>query len=344
MITVTAKSHSTLSDSTNDPLVTIAIPTFNRASLLKGCVASALLQTYQRFEVIVSDNASTDQTPDVLREFIDPKLRVVRQATNIGLIPNWNACLAEATGDYVVFVSDDDRIAPWMLERCIALVKSQPQLPIVIALSDVQSDAEGRVLAASASRKLRTGIWDGADILEEVLEGHIVTPMCTIMIRTGALRARGGFPIDWPHLADKASWVPLLLTGKAGLVNECCGIFCANDDTQTTKFGIDIILRDVSKLVDLITNIADHSIEDLEKSRKVKFQARRHFAHCAIYLVASRRRRGARFAEMLPVLWQYRRDLGRIGIRNVFKFARELTIVFLPRTITRWLRYMVIVR
>ena len=98
------------------PLVTIAIPTFNRARLLKDCILSALSQTYQHFEIVVSDNASTDETVEVLRQFRDRRLRVIRQRSNIGMLPNWNACLAEAKGDYILFVSDDDRIAPWMLK------------------------------------------------------------------------------------------------------------------------------------------------------------------------------------------------------------------------------------
>src|SRR5437762_14022733 len=111
-----------------DPLVTIAIPTFNRCAWLKDCVLSALAQTYRNFEIVVSDNASTDATQDVLREFQDPRLRVVKQPTNIGLIPNWNACLAAASGDFILFVADDDRISPRMLERCVGLVRSEPAI------------------------------------------------------------------------------------------------------------------------------------------------------------------------------------------------------------------------
>src|SRR4051794_12551277 len=81
------------------PFVTIAIPTFNRADLLVDCLRSALAQTYSAFEVVVSDNASTDHTQEVLSRFTDRRLRVIRQDRNIGLLPNWNACLAAAKGD-----------------------------------------------------------------------------------------------------------------------------------------------------------------------------------------------------------------------------------------------------
>ena len=109
------------------PLVTIAIPTFNRAALLRGCIQSALAQTYRNLEMLVSDNASTDDTASVLLEFNDKRLRVMKQETNIGLLPNWNACLAGAGGEYVVFVSDDDRISPWLVERCVGVIGERSQ-------------------------------------------------------------------------------------------------------------------------------------------------------------------------------------------------------------------------
>src|SRR5215510_863870 len=98
------------SDHVNEPLVTIAIPTFNRAQWLKDCILSALAQSYSRYELIVSDNASTDQTPAALAEFDDRRLRVLRHERNLGPVANWNACVQHAKGDYIVVVPDDDRI------------------------------------------------------------------------------------------------------------------------------------------------------------------------------------------------------------------------------------------
>ena len=204
-----------MSDFANHPLVTIAIPTFNRASWLKDCIASALSQTYPHFEVLVSNNASTDETEQVLGDFSDRRLRVIKQKTNIGPLPNWNACLAGARGEYIVLVCDDDRIAPWLLERCIGVVEKEPRIPIVLSLSDIHSTLEGRTWPAQPSQFLQTGIWDGTDILVEYFRNEFSVEMCSIMLRTDAIRARGGFPVDLPHAADIAAWAPLLLSGKA---------------------------------------------------------------------------------------------------------------------------------
>lgn len=330
-------SASELSNAPYEPLVTIAIPTFNRAALLKRCVAAALAQTYQCMEVFVSNNASTDETAQVLETFDDRRLHVVRQASNIGLIPNWNACLAEAKGEYIVFVSDDDLVAPWLLDRCVDVVRREPGVPIVIALSDI-SYSSGYRLPAVVNRRLETGVWDGIDILREVLGGLIFAPMCTIMLRTDALRSTGGFPADWgPHTVDKAVWVPLLLAGKAGLVNERCGTHSTHDDTVTSGLSIDVILRDVWKVVSLIIDVADRSISDLTKRRDVQQQARRYFALCAIFLFGSRRKAGAAFADVAPEIRHWRRELIGVRFSDLPGLARPLAYIFLPGAVVRFL-------
>ena len=211
--------------SSNRPLVTIAIPTFNRALLLKECIASALAQTYKNFEVLVSNNASSDETQQVLAGFVDERLRVINQPVNIGLIGNWNACLAAARGEYFVLVCDDDRIAPWLLERCVSLVNQKRELPIILALNNIHSMLDGRTSPATRSQSLQTGIWDGTDILVEYFRNEFSAEMCSIMLRTDAIRGRGGFPNNLPHSTDIAGWAPLLLEGKAGFVNEPCATY-----------------------------------------------------------------------------------------------------------------------
>ena len=114
---------------TTQPLITIAIPTRNRASLLKECVRSALAQTYSNIEVLVSDNASTDNTSAMLKSIQDPKLRVLTNLENIGIFGNFNRCLREAAGEYFILLPDDDALHPTFVERCIRLLQEEPGLP-----------------------------------------------------------------------------------------------------------------------------------------------------------------------------------------------------------------------
>jgi glycosyltransferase involved in cell wall biosynthesis len=325
------------SDSEGGPLVTIAIPTFNRASWLEGCILAALSQTYRHFEILVSDNASTDETQQVLGEFSDSRLRVVRQAKNIGLLPNWNACLAAARGDYVIFVSDDDRVAPWLLERCMDLVQKEPGLPIVVAVCDIHSE---RTWPGVTSQRFGTGIWDGADILLEFLKEKITATMCSIMMRTDALRMRGGFSLDLPFAADVAAWAPLLFESKAGLVNEASATYYVHSARETSRLRIEQLLRDGWAVADLISHLAGQFIVDLDMRRRIQLQSRRCFAGRALMALSAYRKEGGTSPELLALIWRYRRELSQIDMANLLKLGRPIAIIFFPRRMVDWARYL----
>ena len=92
------------------PLVSIGIPTFNRQLLLKRAIESALAQTYPNLEIIVSDNASTDGTQHYLSSLNDERLKTIVNSENLGMVANWDKCLAAAKGEYFLLMSDDDAL------------------------------------------------------------------------------------------------------------------------------------------------------------------------------------------------------------------------------------------
>jgi glycosyltransferase involved in cell wall biosynthesis len=110
------------------PRVTVGVPTYNRAATLPRALTSVLAQTHADLELLVSDNASTDETPEVCRAFAqdDPRVRVVRRPHNVGLTENFNALLREATGELVMVLADDDWLDPSYVERCVALLDARP--------------------------------------------------------------------------------------------------------------------------------------------------------------------------------------------------------------------------
>ncbi len=115
------------------PLVSIAVPTFNRAATLERTLETALGQTHQALEVIVSDQASSDGTEALCRRLAaaDPRLRYLRQPTNAGgSTANINLLAAELRGPYAMLLADDDWLAPDYVERCLALLRARPELAV----------------------------------------------------------------------------------------------------------------------------------------------------------------------------------------------------------------------
>lgn len=317
------------------PLVTIAIPTFNRASLLKECVRCALSQTYEHFEVLVSNNASSDDTREVLNGFTDERLRVMEQETNIGLLPNWNACVAAAKGDYIVVVSDDDRIAPWMLTRCISLIRKQPGTPIVVTLSNLHSGSLRKTFPARTSKSLATGIQDGAEVLTQYLTDEISVTMCSVMLRTELVRERGGFPQYLPHTADVAAWAPLLLPGKVGFVNEACATFTYHGSSETARLSVEQLLSDGWKTANLISYRAAETIGDAPKRKMIQAQSRRFFARRGLVVLSDFRNNGGGLQALLNLIWRFRLYLKGV---NAVAILRFFAIVACPRSITDRIR------
>src|SRR5262245_40129939 len=98
----------TSGDKMISPLVTIGIPTYNRAHYLRESISAALAQSYSKIEVIVSDNASTDNTKDVVLALSDSRIVYSRGEQNVGAENNFARVLQLATGKYFGWLQDDD--------------------------------------------------------------------------------------------------------------------------------------------------------------------------------------------------------------------------------------------
>ncbi len=109
------------------PLISVIITSYNYAHYLNASISSVLGQDFPSFELIVIDNASTDNTDDVVATFArDARLRFIKNATNIGLTPNHNRGLSFARGAYILFLSADDMILPGHLRRCYDYLQAHP--------------------------------------------------------------------------------------------------------------------------------------------------------------------------------------------------------------------------
>lgn len=108
-------------------LLTVVIPTYNRAAYLRVAIQSVLDQTYQDFEILVSDNASSDNTADVVASFGDARIRYHRHARNIGPTPNWRFVMTQPQTEYIAPLADDDYYLPAHLETGLQAIKQYPQ-------------------------------------------------------------------------------------------------------------------------------------------------------------------------------------------------------------------------
>ena len=126
------------------PLVSIVIPTFERLNYLPYAIESALAQTYQNIEVIVSDDASTVDVQSLVATFPDPRIRYRRNQSNMGQALNNLAALKETKGKYVANLHDDDMWEPTFLEKLIPALERHKDA--VLAFSDhFIMDSDGKI-------------------------------------------------------------------------------------------------------------------------------------------------------------------------------------------------------
>jgi len=139
----------------HQPYFSICIPNFNYAHYIGETIQSVLDQTYQYFEIVVADNASTDDSIEVVEGFHDPRIRLIRNVYNIGFAPNLQRATMHAQNDFVHLLSSDDLMKPNALETYANLIlERQEQANNIVLISDVDiidsnSQIVGETIAGS---------------------------------------------------------------------------------------------------------------------------------------------------------------------------------------------------
>ena len=112
------------------PRLSVGIPTYNGHDYLAASIESLLDQSYEDFELIISDNASTDDTADICRRYEkqDSRIRYFRQERNIGGAPNHNFLVEQASGELFKWASDDDLYARDLLKLCVEALDEHPDV------------------------------------------------------------------------------------------------------------------------------------------------------------------------------------------------------------------------
>jgi glycosyltransferase involved in cell wall biosynthesis len=113
--------HSRVVDTMSAPKVSICVPTYNGEAYLRECLDSALGQTFEDFELLIVDDASSDLTGAIAAEYsrADSRIRFFQNPTTLGLVGNWNRCIELARGEWIKFLFQDDRLESHCLMRML---------------------------------------------------------------------------------------------------------------------------------------------------------------------------------------------------------------------------------
>lgn len=131
----------------NKPLVSIGVPVYNGGKFLEETLDSLLAQTYKNFELIISDNASTDRTEQICNAYAakDQRIRYYRNGKNLGASWNYNHVFELSTGEYFKWAAADDLCAPELLQRCVDILDQNPEVVVCYSRTKI-IDERGTIL------------------------------------------------------------------------------------------------------------------------------------------------------------------------------------------------------
>jgi glycosyltransferase involved in cell wall biosynthesis len=244
------------------PLVTIGVPTYNRANhFLRNVVENALGQTYENLEVLVSDNCSTDHTPEVVGSFRDSRVRYVRQERNLGQIGNSNFLVQEARGDYLLVLHDDDRIDPDFIETCVAAAAGHPQVGLIVTGSRIINN-DNKVIATKHNE---TAGLPADEFIFRYYQRRLHLFLCCCLFGTSTLRNVGGFGLDYAQLHDVAAEFLCAAKGHRIDVPDLKADFREHEESETSAARLDAWCRSSLVLLDLACSLVGPRSDELRR-------------------------------------------------------------------------------
>jgi glycosyltransferase involved in cell wall biosynthesis len=224
---------------TGERTVSVCVPAFAAERFVGEAVRSVLAQTFDDFELLVADNHSPDNTAAAARTAAgrDPRVRVVVNDTNLGLVGNFNAVVAAARGRYVKILCADDTLLPRCLEAQVRALDCNPGAVMACSRRHIV-DAEGRVLLADFGlRGLRPGFVDGPAAVRAMVR-VATTPFgepSTVLFRRDALTAAGCFNDRFDSLLDCDLYARLLRLGGVAVIAETLATFRVHPSSFSSR-------------------------------------------------------------------------------------------------------------
>lgn len=254
-------------------LVTIAIPTYNRArNFLKQSIECALSQSYENLQIIISDNASSDNTPSLVKGYRDKRIRYFRHDFNIGANNNFNFCLRNACGIYFLLLQDDDLIDPDFIKTCMESAGFGDKAGIIRSGTRV-INSNGKIIAEYPNRV------SGFSIDEFFLgwfSGKTALYLCSTLFNTSKLKQLGGFSSPKNLFQDVAAEARLAAKWGRIDVPEIKASFRKHSGEMTFSARVKDWCRDSEFLLDLLCSLSSEK-KALVRSEGAKFFARLNY-------------------------------------------------------------------
>ncbi len=209
--------------------VSVIIPTYNRARYLKECIDSVLNQGFMNLEIIVCDNASTDNTTQIINSFNDKRIFYYRNNTNLGATKNYNKVLSYVTGDFIQIFGDDDVMNIGCIQKKLEIFNSYPTVGLIHTDLNIINE-KSEITSADHWAKNAWGKWStthsesrffsNAEYHKILYRIRNIISMATVMIRREVFEKVGYFNSNLDYIIDWDYWLRITLFYDVYYLNE----------------------------------------------------------------------------------------------------------------------------
>jgi Glycosyl transferase family 2 len=225
--------------------VSVLVTSYNYARFLPTCVESILGQRDVELELVIVDDCSKDETPEVTARWADdPRVTVVRWEQNRGMVPSVNAGFDMLSGEFVLKVDADDVLTPGAIARAVALLEANPDVTFVYGRPRHFTDVVPTVPDAPTRS---WSVWHGGHWVDQRCRSATnVISQPEVVMRASALRRALPIRAELPHTSDLHLWLQLASLGEVGRINgpvQGCYRVHAASMQRSVHSGLDFDLR-----------------------------------------------------------------------------------------------------
>jgi len=248
------------------PEVSVVIKSYNHVQFVAEAIESILNQSFQDFEIIITDDASTDGTPEIIKKYKDDRIKSIFHSKNQGISMAMNATVSRATGRYIAILNSDDYALPHRLEKQVEFLNSHPDyslvfgLPLIVDESGHPTSGFNDFQRPLSFRNFQSSTWLNCFFFK----GNCLAAP-TAMIRKIAYESAGIYDPRLANLQDFDMWVRMLiLDHNIFFMPEQLSAFrILNDFKNMSAPRTDTLLRSTFELIQILCRYRDIPLDRL---------------------------------------------------------------------------------
>lgn len=287
--------------------VSVMLPTYNAEAFIRECIESILTQDYPNIEIVVSDDASSDHTAQIVKEICvcyPEKISLNVNQNNIGITKNCNLALSKCDGDYVCLFAGDDVMLPGKISEQVSLLEADIEASLCYHRVEIFDHDDGRIIETTEPNRSIFSVFD-------IIEKGGLPGANSVMARRASIPALG-YNENLPSVSDWLFVIEIALRGKI--------VFCDKVLARYRKHGsgcsakADLLIGETLETVDFISRRFHDTPKVATFCRKAKM---RYLMGSIARLIASRNE-----AQLILVNKTYIRKVSRLMFYSVDIYCR----------------------